>query len=453
MQPWMEDFHLEVEPALRWAYGVATALPTMFDEKVDAIAKTEAMRSLQVDFPAVVKDGGAKTRDHHRPGGGNRQVRGANTPSPRRWYFTDFAPRKDDVGSQDTMSLVDLLSEELLKHVKAVSTAIAGELQPKIAALKASLDTVVPLQSYVASSDIEDSAVYTTDLQILEAALDTDEMQKLMCGASDVGETGLKEQLMFLLGALQLGSATARTAIRLVGANHREDSCLSNDMVPFLLKVRGELKLMRQRRALMTQDNALKLFDKGHYTSMHIVTDLDGLVNAEVWIHRLEGEASRLLENLYDQCESDCGALADNVLKWCPSGWHLYADSLLDQGEIVKALLTNVNYTKIGPGVDILKKMRKAAKDVASDGNGHAITTIETAKKSQHAIEHGSLTVAMTYAAFQVTTGIPKIGNATARIQAVTDLRAALKPKVPAGMSIGNSIEDAMKKLEMDGTS
>lgn len=279
------------------------------------------------------------------------------------------------------MSLVDLLkSEELLKHVKAVSTAIAGELQPRIEALRASMDTVVPLQSYVASCDIEDTAVYTTNLQILEAALDTDELQKLICGASDVGDTGLKEQLMFLRGALQLGSATARTSIRLVGANHREDSCLSNDMVPFLLKVRGELKLMRQRRALMTQENALKLFDKGHYTNMHIVTALDGLVSAEVWSQRLEGEASRLLETLYDQYESDCEALADNVLKWCPSGWHLYADSLLEQGEIVKALLTNVNYTKIGPGVDILKKMRKAAKDVASDGNGHAIT-IETAKK------------------------------------------------------------------------
>lgn len=71
----------------------------------------------------------------------------------------------------------------------------------------------------------------------------------------------------------------------------------------------------------------------------------------------------------------------------------------------------------------------------------------------QHAIEHGSLTVAVTYAAFQVTAGIQKIGNATARTKALRDLRAALKAKVPAGMSIGKSIEDAMNKLEEEGTS
>lgn len=126
-----------------------------------------------------------------------------------------------------------------------------------------------------------------------------------------------------------------------------------------------------------------------------------------------------------------------------PKGWQVHKDTLLENKETVALLVSNKDYLKLCSAVSKLGECIEHLRVLGSDGCGAFFTIPELKQRSNKAIEMGTDTVAVTFAAYQLTVTIPKLKKAD-RVTAVDNTKAAMKAK---RATMGKSLEDECIRL------
>ena len=314
---WMPQFDDEVRKPLRWAKTVSDALSPLFHGSKDS--KVGAMRVVNQDRPEVVDtDLGEKTAE---------------------WvsYVGDASMRG---------------------HMMSVYEDVVAATKPTVVTFAQKLDEATRSNSFVKAAEVDDPATYRHDLEALLEWDYAEDVNKIRNCALDIGDIVLQRQLVFIDVCMQLAQATGRLSLRSLKATTREATRLSPEVVPMIRALRSALACAKQRNDNMG-DN---IFGKSANDPKHMICEIDPILDSPAdWIARLCSEGQEVHDFLAAQAEQDCTELCGLLNSYCPAGWQFYKENLLEQEAVVKALLSNEHYQKIGPGMNMLETIKTCA--------------------------------------------------------------------------------------------
>ncbi len=177
----------------------------------------------------------------------------------------------------------------------------------------------------------------------------------------------------------------------------------------------------------------------------HVLKTLDSMVDVAKMKKAIE-QARRLLAFAATRWTEDIRGLSGCIEDWCPRGWTLYADTLLEKEGVVKSLLMNKKFGILGRGVELLMNMWKLACDITHDNLGPFIE-VEVFDWARAQIEWGTLTWTATFALHHVLGVLPKVNNEEARKRDVDEPKKQTCSKRFPHKSLGKSLGDRIESL------
>ena len=334
-----------------------------------------------------------------------------------------------------------LAEQGVREQIGVIHAGLTRQILPLCDKVLAEIKPLLAVEPFL--QDVTDSAGYYNGLQLLQVVDLESTINKLVPQARDISDDVLKEQLTFLQVAFKLQQATANLAMHMSkNSDSREQARINETAASLLSEVRTRHSLLRQHGGFLEQSGTKDVFAASETTN-HIVRAFDGLVEHPVFMAKALEAAELLIGIAQHQYVMDAEQLADVVIGWCPAGWEMFGRTLMQEAEIKKALLTNAHYQQVGPGIDLLQAMRGCFKQVAKDGQG-PMSSPAAFRKVKFAIEHGSMTVATTFALYHLERVIPQLDNATAQAKAAADLRKKCVAKIHGSSTLPESVEKAI---------
>jgi hypothetical protein len=163
----------------------------------------------------------------------------------------------------------------------------------------------------------------------------------------------------------------------------------------------------------------------------HVILELDTILDYKASLTKCKASADSVMNEVRVLWSGYFTTLDKMVQSYCPAGWQLHKDTLLENKEVTDALLNNPEYNKIGGVCEILKAMRKGVARITQDHTdlGSIIdpALLLAAKNNQ---SFGIITVTITYATYHLLNTVPQLANDDAKIRKCKEVKKAIFAKL-----------------------
>lgn len=138
------------------------------------------------------------------------------------------------------------------------------------------------------------------------------------------------------------------------------------------------------------------------------------------------------------------------ITEFCPAGWEVHGEDLLEKADVLQVLHENEHYGKIGPMCDMIKSARMVCMSAHFRGG---IVSADVLARTKKAYDHGVLTVTTTFVSHVIATQLAKMPNHIMRATKVKEVKEKIKAKLGENGQHGKickSISDKLEAMEKD---
>ena len=207
-----------------------------------------------------------------------------------------------------------------------------------------------------------------------EAKIDGDVATALGIINSLPGHAVMGVEIQFVSLFLKMVQSYAALRKQWDGIKDKAGKQISADLVGKVLAVRNDAKICRD----FTRGQsfgiaslfapATDLLQKLASGKLNVAWDIRGLPDA---LDRVDALPAAVVK----EWSGDAAELADLVSSWTITDWDIHKDVILDEAhsELVKRMLTNVNYGRCGKGASLLHQWKTWLRSINLDGCGIAV--------------------------------------------------------------------------------
>ena len=261
-----------------------------------------------------------------------------------------------------------------------------------------------------------------------------------MANAKAVADVKLEAELGALHLSLLLAKEAAPAEIILKGDKQDDRHRPGGMLQPHVIKLRSLVQTISKQWRFMDE---LFLPSAGSGG-----TALVNLAPTDI-VKQCLDQVDALLTHVRSMWIEDLKSQSQAIEGWCPTGWHLHLDALMETPDSLNVLFKNSGYTKLGPAADTLRKHVQALRKIPRVDLVGPFMPLNDLKDAETVHQHGARLVAVTYAAHQIRNNIVKLPNLAARKRAVEALKAQMVKK--GSPNLGASIDAALQQV-LDAT-
>ena len=407
---WVEDFETSVAAPLKWGKEIMSALQPIYETP-----KTEGFVPSAGMHATIVKH--------------------------------IHAPRPAIVGQLLSKEELDFIEKgfgdsNLESALAQGNKHLQDKILPTITKLKVDYLSIKGLAIFRQPIQDTDNDDYIKALEkFAPIDVDSTDLETALVTALDLKDTALHGQVRWLRSTLRLAKAVV--PISLIVARNPGKPKLHADLVPLVLFLRRMVHAAEDRMGSMKFGENDPL-DPAPGPN-HNVHELDLIDNGHDLMENYTKQANAALQFLVTSWTEDVQQWCAMLQDYCPKGWELYPDTLLEQEPIVQELLTNEHFAQIPPVLAELTNYKAHVKAIVADNLGLLLSAPVLTELNSLILSATNL-VTNTYALYQVKVVLPKVQSLTARKSALEHLKKEIASKKHAKLC--PAIAQELKKFE-----